>query len=477
MAGRFARRMRILSDESGQAALLAVMCLFFVMGAMVLAIDVGNIQYTQHRLETAADSAAIAAGLELGNCTDTVCANMETAASQALIEDGMTTSSITPTVNNSTSASNCTVPTTTTLAMTINVAPCVLGSADPNNGNVHMAEVVLTTQQKTFLGAIFGIPGVKLVARAEAGDSWIKTGISGGNCIWAGSISFNASDGNFNLTSCGMYDNGNLQTDGGDEVTANDFLYYGSWSPNNCNSTCSWTLGDGETQPTHTTTQETDPLAGITEPSQPTTQDSNNCSISNQSCSGTTLTAAQQAGTSPVSVPPGYYGGGININSPIVANFSPGLYYFNGSLDVDSGATLECTTCTPGGAGVTLYFTGGSFQPNSSSTVTLNAPASGSTSNGDVANMLVWQSTSNSSGMDLDSSTSITLNGIIYLPDATLTLNSGSGTTINASATQSAVDVQAIIIDSGITFDVNGSQSLLGGGTSSEVLGAFALSE
>ncbi|MGB6725012.1 MAG: hypothetical protein WBE74_03850, partial [Terracidiphilus sp.] len=394
-----------------------------------------------------------------------VCANMKTAAAQALIEDGITSATITPT-------SSCTVSKSTGLAMIINDAPCILGTSDPNNGNTHMTEVVLTVPQNMFFGALLGFPKMNLVARAEAGDSYINTANSGGNCVWTNGLQFNRSDGTFTMNNCGMYDNGNLQTDNGDSVAATDFLYYGSWNPNNCNSSCTWTLGDSETQPTHTTTQQSDPLAGLTAPSQPTTEDSGNCSISNQDCWGHNVTA----GTA-VSVPPGYYGGGININSNVAVNLSPGLYYFNGSLNVDSGATLECTTCSEGGAGVTLYFKSGSFQPNSGSTVTLNAPATGSTSNSDVANMLVWQSSTNSAGMDLDASTSVTLNGIIYLPDATLTLNSGSGTTINASATATAVDVDGLIVDSGVTFVVNGSQSLLGGGSSGKTLGAFALAE
>ncbi len=463
------RASQILREESGQALVLAAVSMTALMGAMALGVDVGFIHYKQSQLQTAADSAAIAAGLELGNCSDSVCANMKTAAAQALIEDGITTSTITP-------SSACTVTNTSGLAMIINVGPCVLGTSDPNNNNTHMAEVVLTEQQSMFFGALVGFPKMNLVARAEAGDSYINTANTGGNCVWAGSITFNSSDGNFNLTNCGIYDNGSLTTNSGDSVTATDFLYYGTWSPDNCgtgSSACTWNIGGTDTgSPTHTTTQQSDPLASLTAPSQPATEDSGNCSISNQDCWGNSVTAGKA-----VSVPPGYYGGGININSNVIVNLSPGLYYFNGSLDVDSGATLECTTCTEGGAGVTLYFTSGSFQPNSSSTVTLNAPATGYTSNNDVANMLVWQSSTNSSGMDLDASTSVTLNGIIYLPDAELTLNSGSGTTINAGASASAVDVQSMMVDSGVTFDVNGSQSLLGGGGSSKTLGSFALAE
>ncbi len=441
-----------MRGESGQAVVFSAMCLTTLMGAMALAVDVGSIHYQQVQLQTAADSAAIAAGLELGNCSDAVCSNMQTAAEKALVEDGITSSTVTPQVN------VCTLSATSGLGMIINVGPCMLGSSDPNKGNAHMAEVVLTEPQSTIFGALFGIRTFNLMARAEAGDAYVNSS-GGGNCIWTNGLYFNSSNGAFNLTGCGIYDNGTLQTNSGDSVTSNStFLYYGSWSPNNCNSSCTWTLGDSETQPTHTTTQQADPLASLAAPSQPAASSTASDTTPN---SGTTLQ-------------PGYYANGINLNSNVSVNLAPGLYYMNGSINVDSGATLTCTGCT-GGQGVTLYFVNGSFQPNSSATVTLSAPTTDATNNA-VENMLIWQSSSNSSGMDMDASTTVTLNGIIYLPDATLTFNSGSGTTVNAGATSTAIDAEDIWIDSGITVNVNGSAGLLGGG-SGQTLGSFALAE
>jgi hypothetical protein len=443
------RSWRISKDESAQALVLGAMCMALMMGAMTLAVDVGYMQYSQSQLQTAADSAAIAAGLEIGNCSNTVCANMKTAAEKALIEDGITGVTITPT-------SNCTVSNSAGLAMIINVGPCVLGSSDPNNGNTNMAEVVLTRPQSTFFGALFGVRAFNLVARAEAGEAYYLS-TAGGNCIYTKSLEYNSSDGAFILNNCGIYDNGNLQTDNGDSVTATDFLYYGTWSPNNCNSSCTWTLGGGQTQPTHTNAQQNDPLANLTAPGQPST-----------SYTGTT---SFNSGTNDLS--PGYYANGFNINGGTV-NLSPGLYYFNGSVNVDSGATLECTSCT-GGAGVTLYFNNGTIQPNSGATITLSAPSTSGTSNGDVANMVIWEGNSNSSGLTIDASSSSYYNGVIYLPDGTLTLNSGSGTSINSLSTATALDANNIIVDSGVTFYINGSGSYLGG--SGKTLGSFALAE
>ena len=338
-------KMKISGDESGQVLVLVALSLTLLMGAMALAIDVGFVRFQQRQLQTAADAAAIAAGLELGNCNNTVCANMQTAAATALKEDGITTTTITPTAN------QCTVSTTSGLAMIINVAPCVLGASDPNNGNTHMAEVVLTQPQRTFFGGIIGVRTWNLVARAEAGDSYINANTSGGNCLYTNGLAFNSSDGTFVLNSCGIYDNGNLQTDNGDSVTASTFLYYGTWSPNNCNSSCTWNIGGSNTPPAHTTSPQSNPLASLTPPSQPATSTTNT-----------------QTPNSGATLQPGYYPNGFNLNSNVSVTLNAGLYYMGGSINVNSGATLT-------GTGVELYFVNGSLQPNSGSTLQLTAPA------------------------------------------------------------------------------------------------------
>jgi Flp pilus assembly protein TadG len=453
-AGRFRLRLYgwrsrvqgILGDESGQALVLAAVCISVLMGAMALAIDVGFIHYKQSQLQTAADSAAIAAGLEIGNCSDAVCANMKTAATQALIEDGITSTTITPT-------SSCTVSNSTGLAMIVNDAPCVLGANDPNNGNAHMAEVVLTEPQNLFFGTLVGFPKMNLVARAEAGDSYINTANSGGNCVYTKSLEFNSSNGAFTLNNCGLDDNGNLQTNNGDSVKASTFLYYGTWSPNNCNGSCTWTLGDSETQPTHTTTAQSDPLASLVPATQPANSSTYNNTAPN---SGATLQ-------------PGYYPNGINLNSNVSVTFAPGLYYMNGSINVDSGATLA-------GTGVEMYFVSGSLQANTGSTVQLTAPTTTSLAAGTAAGMLDWEASTNSTAMDIDSGSSSYFQGTIYLPDAQLTLNSGAGVTINSGASYTAVDVNDFMVDSGETFVINGSGGYLGGG-SGQTLGSFALAE
>ena len=119
------------------------------------------------------------------------------------------------------------------------------------------------------------------------------------------------------------------------------------------------------------------------------------------------------AGTTSLSA--GTYCGGINFNSgsgAYTVTFGAGTYVFTGDVNVDTAVTLNGT------GGVTLYFASGSLTMNSASTVDLVAPTSGS-----YAGILIWQASTDSSAMIIDSNSSSTLQGAIYLPDAQLTLN------------------------------------------------------
>jgi Flp pilus assembly protein TadG len=443
--------MKIFKEESGAMTILATLSFGILLSGLAMAIDVGNMDFRQRQLQTAADSAAIAAGLEISNCGNQVCSNMQIAAAKALVETRATTSTVVPT-------KGCTVPTSTGLAMIINVGPCIYGAGDPNNGNTNMAEVVLTEPVSTFFGGFLGMSKMMLMAHAEAGEAYIQSGTSFGDCIYTKSFEFNSSDGNFSLTNCGIYDLGNLQTDDHDSATASFFQYNGTWSPNNCNNSCSWTLGDSETQPSHTTTAVSDPLAGLTAPTKPANSTTANNTTPNN---GATLQ-------------PGYYPNGVNLNSNVSVNLAPGVYYMNGSINVNSGATLTCTGCTGGANGVTLYFANGSLQMNSNSTtIQLTAPTV--STNGQNANMLIWEAAGNSSGMTIDTSSSSYFTGTIYMPSGTLTLNSGSNVTINASGV-AAIDVNNLLVDDSEHFNVTA--TLPGTAVANPpVLGAFALSE
>jgi hypothetical protein len=416
---------KVLRDQSGQAAMFGVVCLMTVMGVMALAVDVGNLRFQQQRLQTVADTAAMAGALEVSACGSTSnCSAMQSAAKSAVVEDGLPT----PTV-----VTQCGSSSASGVILQVNNGPCALGTGDPNNANTKFVEAVVTQKQGTFFGAILHLSQITVAARSEATTSGSS---AGGACLLANSIAFNSA-GTLSMT-CGIQDNGNLQTNNGDKVTTPSFNLSGSWGPNNCNGSCVFS----DASPTTGATKETDPLASLKAPTQPATS--------------TTNTGTPNNG---VTLQPGYYPNGFNLNSNVSVKLAPGLYYMGGAINVNNGASLT-------GTGVEMYFASGSLQPNSGSTVQLTAPTTTSASAGTTAGMLDWQSATNSTGMNLDSGSSSFMQGVVYLPAATLTLNSGSGVTVNAGAAYTALDVNGLMINSNETFKVGNDYSSLPGGSS-----------
>ncbi len=399
-----------LVDQSGQTIVLTALSAVVLMGCAGLAIDLGEFRMVQRQLQSVADAAAIGGALEISTCAGTAdCAAMTTSAQQVLSGNGYSGETLV-TQCGSTSGDN--------LVLMVNNGPCALGStsADPNYGNTNYVETVVTKVQPTIFGNVLGIPSVVLTARAEAGLG------SSQNCLYVGSGGMTLNGGTMSLA-CGVNDNGTLMADSGATLSAeHDFDVHGSVTNNGA------TLSPSVTQGTATVA---DPLAYLTPPTP-----ASSCTSENPVNSGT-----------PVTLGPGTYCG-INLNSNASLTLSGGTYIFEGSINVGSGATLS-------GSGVTLYFTSGTVQPNSSSTITLSAPTTG-----EYAGVLIWESATNSTGMDPDSSSTSSWQGALYLPDATLTLNSNSNV-----AAYTIVDAYSLIVDSGADFNIGDDYSSLPGGS------------
>jgi hypothetical protein len=109
----------------------------------------------------------------------------------------------------------------------------------------------------------------------------------------------------------------------------------------------------------------------------------------------------------------------VSKGSPTI-NFKPGLYIFNGSggLDMASGTILN-------GTGVTFYFVNGaSFTISNGATANLSAPTSGA-----YSGLLFYQDPTDSAADSFVGGSTEGVNGIFYLPDASLTLANGTATT------------------------------------------------
>jgi Flp pilus assembly protein TadG len=161
---------RFARGDSGSAALLVAVSLVPIVGMMGFAIDMGQLRFAKQRLQMTADAAALAGALELNTCGATPdCSALETAAQNALTENGFTGSTL---------QGSC-IPTGTGLAISVNNGPCALGSQNPHNGNTKYVEAVVSQTQSTYFAGLLGIRTVQIMARAEAGQ------IGGSNCMFA----------------------------------------------------------------------------------------------------------------------------------------------------------------------------------------------------------------------------------------------------------------------------------------------------
>jgi Flp pilus assembly protein TadG len=414
-------KMKTLRDENGQMFVVVVLSMGMLLAFMALAFDVGQFLSVKRQLQTAADAAALAGALEVQQCGTTAnCNVMTTAATSAITEDGIGTPSL---------LKNCATNTNTALTLVLNNGPCALGTNDPNHGNTQYVEAEVTLQQPAFLARIVGFTGLRIAARSEAAAGNPPSCVYVTNPTASQALLMNG--GSSLVASCGVTvastSSSALLVDGGSSepvLTGTAINIAGGDLIND--------PGQAQISPSPTlnyTGSTADPLSNYAAPTNP------GCSqqSGNYTPNGPTVTFN-----------PGGYCGGINLNSGVAATFNSGVYYMGGSINVDSGASIT-------GTGVTFYFNSGTLQMNSSSTVSISAPNSGT-----YAGMLLYAPSSNTAGMDIDTGSTSTFQGIIYLPGATLTLNSGS----NAAA-YTILDVNTLIVDSGDKFTIGSNYSSL----------------
>jgi Putative Flp pilus-assembly TadE/G-like len=282
-----------------------------LIGFLGLAIDVGELREAKRQLQFAADAAAIAAGLEIRVCGTTPnCAAMRAAAQNALVENGLTASTI---------LFNCASITGAGLTMVINNPACALGSADPNAGKTSFVEVVVSQQQPTNFARILGFNNVPITVRAEAGRG-------SGPCIYAldptGPAAIAILVGLGFASTCAVVDESNspsaLTCVLGALISAPKISVTGGTSGLLCGSNPPPLTGVRVPNPP-------DPLAYL--PAPPTAN--NGCgssTVSPYTGSATIVNIALIGGTQVFN--PGVYCGGISITAAVLTNvtFNPGIY-------------------------------------------------------------------------------------------------------------------------------------------------------
>ena len=431
--------MRLLREESGNILVLTALCTTALLSFVAIAIDIGYLFIAQRQLQTLADAAAMAGALEASACGGTTnCTVLQTAATSAITESG----SPSPTL-----FTQCATPSGSGILLMVNNPPCTMGASDPNNTDSNYVEAVVTKNVPTFFAKLFGYNSFKISARAEAG----KSSPSGAcfNIIGTSGQTLTLNSGakitDGNGSNCGV----NVNSSGGPAVMENSgvTVNVGTYT---VHGTVTNNGGSYTPSPTTGAPIQSDPFAAeitagtLSTPTKPST--SSTCC--NPVSGATTLQ-------------PGYYSSGLNFNgSGYTVTMNPGIYYFDGGINV-GGVTIN-------GTGVTIYMNSGQLNMNSASTINLTAPSSGATKG-----LVIWQPASNTSQMNLDSASSSSWKGGVYLPGAQLTLNgdstvAGFGMIVAQSAMMnSAISLSCSSMPGGVCPGGSGSS---GGGSSTIAL-------
>ncbi len=440
---------KILKDQTGQVLVMTALSMTVLVGFLALAIDVGMLFRAKRNMQIAADAAAIAGALDYKY-------NSSVSSAQAAGEAAATANGLTAT-------GTCPISDPTKTYVCINIPP-VYGA---NAGVSGFVEALVTQPNRTIFMPMVSHSSNSVVAvgaRAVAGSTTSSA------CIWTlaksgKDISLTGS-GSIIAKKCGIYDDSNasdaLTLTGSGSVSAKSIGIAGNYS----------VTGSGSVSPNPPTTgiaPAADPLSTLSAPTITGGSCTGTLAACNPSNSGTgnlvvspgNYTSISNSGTGTVTLSPGNYvitgnltnsGSGSLIlgagNYSIGGNFSSsasssitlgaGLYTVGGNLNLTGSGSLT-------GLGVSFY-TQGSTTVAGSGSMDLTAPTSGANDG-----VLFFQSRTDADAMSLTGSGGDVMQGIVYAPDAALTLT-GSG---SFSASLDIIVDSLTVAGSGSITDTN----------------------
>lgn len=420
-----ARRFRnLITQESGQALVITAVAMVAILAFAGLGIDIGELRAANRQLQAAADAAAIAGAIEVDRCDGTAnCQEIQTSAQQSMSENGLTGSTLVTQCGTAPTGSSA------NLILELNNGPCALGSsaADPHYGNVNFVEAVVTKNVPTFFSRVLGINSMPISARAEAAMGNSPFCVYVGEGVGTGTGLTMVNGGQF-TANCGVQDNSTLTLKNGVHIADTIFNVAGNVSGNS---------NQVLPLPNQNAPMLPDPLSWVPTPAIP---------------SGLCQTITVSSNTS---LDPGYYcsitvtGGTLTLNgcSTNCATAGSNVYYMTGNITTQNGAGLT-------GSNVTVYFSSGTFALDSGSTVTLSAPTNCNTAS--YAGILMYQASSDTTMLNLDSGSKSSWNGAFYLPGAEININSGGNL-----AAYTIFDALSLNVDSGAKFNMGNDYSTL----------------
>jgi Putative Flp pilus-assembly TadE/G-like len=408
------------------------MAIFALIGFTGLAVETGFWYTIKRQNQSAADVAALSGARELyawqakGTAAyPDICALAERDAQRNNFTfNSFTCPSTSP---------GCTSPSSG--QMCANNPPATPGT--PNYGNTEAVEVILAQQQNTFFAGLF-LPNVTIDTRAvaailtadeacvlalntsgtdvtEQGNPSICLGTaSGGACGPPGTCSVAAASSSPSAVSLG----------GSSSLIARAVV-----TPGGCSGCGSVPVINAPISDPYVTTL-THSFLTTGMPTSP------NCTLSGSTYSGSCVIPGPLSINSNTNLSANtQIVGGLDIKNSAV-NLAPGTYWITDgdlTLEPGNGATLECTTCTPGGAGVTIILTTAKASGGQVGTLTLGANANldlNAPSSGTFAGLAIIQDSNGlPSGTTYTTSPDMvsgqgnpteTLNGLVYFPNATM---------------------------------------------------------
>ncbi len=363
----------------GQVMVLICVSLIAIVGMIAVVTDFSFMQHQRNMMQTAADSAAMAASAEL-SYGDLVAAGKADAASNGYTDGA---SSVTVTINN----------------------PPTSG---PNTSKATYVEAIVSKPEPTYFLRVLGVSTMTVSARAVAYQG------SGANCIYvldptaSGALSAN---GNASVqTSCGLLVDSSsssaITAVGSVTINAPTIGIVGNYTA----------TGNVSLTPTPKTgvIAASDPLAYVPAPTV------GSCAHTNFSLSGTSGSAS-----SPLQLYAGTYCGGIAVHGNAWLYFNAGTYVLAGG-----GMVISANT-TMTGTGITFYNTTGTggygaITLNGNTQANLSAPTSGP-----LTGILFFQDRSipsTGAGSTITGSSSSTFDGGVYFSTTPLTFGGNSST-------------------------------------------------
>ncbi len=376
---------RLWRDQDGSVITLVAMAATTFIGLAAMAVDLSYAIVLQSRLQSAADSAALAAAVALPDQAAALAQAQAYALKNLAVSENGTVLAVNDAIfGNWDNANRLFVPDPPTDP--INAVEIRLRRADSNGNPV-----------STFFGSIFGIATIDLSASAIAVANKGEL-----TCLLA--LDPDAEDAILldsnaliDISGCSVHVNSTDQTalyvKSNSSLTADSVCVAGGYQDDSS--------GGINPTPAVNCAQQTDPLADLPDP------DTSGCDVTNYSLSSNNSDT----------IDPGIYCGGISVSSNADVTFNSGTYVIkDGEFNASSNATLS-------GTEVIFYLTGSDslIDFDSNSQLSFTAPNSG-----DYEGVLIFQDRDDGGEHHFDSNSNNELTGVIYLPNGSLISSSNA---------------------------------------------------